>query len=314
MKYGIREICDVVLRAKSAMKLGTKQFYKGEPVLYFDTLKTSSLEGSSTTVYAQGGRGNARLLAWDGEKTTTFTMEDALISPEGLMILAGANLLDSTEMSKGIIQHMTKQVNKEDVTVAEGGKSLTIKFEEYEPYVDDIKAQDSIYVMLMKEGQIVSEPYIGTYAEGAITVADIAEGSRDVGAYTVATAVEDGDFDAVMVDFYAQVKKEGAVQIEITADSFGSNFYLEASTLFRNELGQDIPAEFVIPNCKVQSNFNFSMASSGDPSTFTFTIDCFPDYTRWDKTHKVLAAIQLIPDVADDEQYRKATDADAANG
>lgn len=33
--------------------------------MYFDTLKTSSMEGAATTVYAQGGRGNARLVAWD---------------------------------------------------------------------------------------------------------------------------------------------------------------------------------------------------------------------------------------------------------
>jgi hypothetical protein len=39
------------------------------------------------------------------------------------------------------------------------------------------------------------------------------------------------------------------------------------------------------------------MASTGDPSTFTFTMDAFPDYTRFDKTKKVLAAVQII-DVA----------------
>ena len=83
MKFGVREICDVVLRAKSAQKIGNKIFYKNEPVIYFDTLKTSSMEGAATTVYAQGGRGNARLVAWEGERTVTFTMEDALISPEG---------------------------------------------------------------------------------------------------------------------------------------------------------------------------------------------------------------------------------------
>ena len=55
-----------------------------------------------------------------------------------------------------------------------------------------------------------------------------------------------------------------------------------------------MPAEFVIPNCKVQSNFTFTMASSGDPSTFTFTMDAFPDYTRWDKKKKVYAAIQVL--------------------
>lgn len=65
MKYGIREICEVVLKAKGKQVVGNKTFYADEPVLYFDSLKTSSLEGAATTVYAQGGRGNSRLMAWD---------------------------------------------------------------------------------------------------------------------------------------------------------------------------------------------------------------------------------------------------------
>ena len=34
-------------------------------MLYIDTAKTSSLEGAATTVYAQGGKGNPRLIAWE---------------------------------------------------------------------------------------------------------------------------------------------------------------------------------------------------------------------------------------------------------
>lgn len=66
MKFGVRECCDVVLRVKARQRIGNKIFYKNEPVIYFDTLKTSSMEGASTTVYAQGGRGNPRLIAWEG--------------------------------------------------------------------------------------------------------------------------------------------------------------------------------------------------------------------------------------------------------
>lgn len=64
-RLGMREICDVVLKAKAAQKVGNRVFYKHEPVIYFDTLKTTTLEGAATTVYATGGRGNSRLIAWD---------------------------------------------------------------------------------------------------------------------------------------------------------------------------------------------------------------------------------------------------------
>ena len=50
------------------------------------------------------------------------------------------------------------------------------------------------------------------------------------------------------------------------------------------------------------------MASSGDPSTFTFTMDAFPDYTRFDKEEKVFASIQIIEDSIDEMgEYRKST-------
>jgi hypothetical protein len=118
MKFGIREICDVVLRAKTATTIGNKSFAAHEPVIYFDNLKTSTMEGAATTVYAQGGRGNSRLVAWEGERTVTFTMEDALISEMGLAVLTGAGLMDSTTANgKSINVHTTtRQAVQKDLS------------------------------------------------------------------------------------------------------------------------------------------------------------------------------------------------------
>ena len=41
------------------------------------------------------------------------------------------------------------------------------------------------------------------------------------------------------------------------------------------------------------------MASSGDPSTFTFTVDAFPGYVNGDMTKKVMATIQVISEEED---------------
>lgn len=91
------------------MTLGNRTFYKNEPVIYFDTLRTSTLEGASTTVFAQGGRGYARLIAWDGERTITFTMEDALLSPESFSVLSGAGLIEASA-DEPIYVHQTSQI------------------------------------------------------------------------------------------------------------------------------------------------------------------------------------------------------------
>lgn len=330
MKFGVREICDVVLKAKAAQKIGNKVFYAGEPVIYFDTLKTSSMEGAATTVYAQGGRGNARLVAWEGERTVTFTMEDALISPEGFMILSGAGLIEATE-DKPIYQHMTETIDASGIIGPddEGGAASELKIHLSElPHMPADKSGDYAYVMLMRNGEIVSEPYIPEHGEAdgedAVIEKDPKEGywitvkAHPVNHNDETAAGENhhladyaitGEFpayDSVLVDYYV-ARKGNASQIEITADKFGGNYYLEAATLFRDQNGVDMPAEFIIPNCKIQSNFTFTMASSGDPSTFTFTMDAFPDYTRFDKSKKVLAAIQIIKEAGSQSLYRHST-------
>ena len=132
MKFGVREICDVVLKAKAPQKIGNKLFYANEPVLYFDTLKTSTMEGAATTVYAQGGRGNARLVAWEGERTVTFTMEDALISPEGFMILSGAGLVEASA-GKPIYQHVTERVDRASMTVSDTALQIPVSKMPYLP-------------------------------------------------------------------------------------------------------------------------------------------------------------------------------------
>ena len=49
MKFGVREICDVVFKAKADVTIGSMKFKKGQPVLYIESAKTSTLEGAATT-------------------------------------------------------------------------------------------------------------------------------------------------------------------------------------------------------------------------------------------------------------------------
>jgi len=69
--------------------------------------------------------------------------------------------------------------------------------------------------------------------------------------------------DTVRIDCYT-VHGGGAQELEISANEFAGYYYIEMDTLFREEAtGQDLPAQFVIPRGKIQSNFTFTMANSG---------------------------------------------------
>ena len=85
-KYAIKEVADVMfyeLDSKGA---------PSAPVLYLDTLKTSTLSQSSEVVDARGGKGNVKILSWDTNKELTIEMEDAVYSAKSLGIMFGGDM------------------------------------------------------------------------------------------------------------------------------------------------------------------------------------------------------------------------------
>lgn len=289
MRYGVREICNVFVKAKvNGQKVGNKTYKAGQPVCHFDSLKTSTVEGAATTVYATGGRGNPRLMSWDGERTLTFTMEDALISEVGIALLTGAGLIDASA-SKPLYQHITLTGS-----VSTDGKTITLNDadEVTNMFMDKDVSDYPVYLASLDSEGSVTGDFVkveGTYSAGKITVTKFTD-SNDKEVTTIKDCI-------CLVDCY-QKKESGLSQIDIEPGKFGGNYYFEAETLFRTGDGSDVAAEFIIPNGKIQSNFTFSMASSGDPSTFTFTVDAFPGVTKSDPTKKVLACIQMATSTA----------------
>lgn len=273
MKFGVREICDVVFKAKADTRIGSTLFKKGQPVLFIDSAKTSTVEGAATTVYAQGGKGNTRLIAWEGEKTLTFTVEDALLSPIGFSILSGAGLFKAEGEEVHVHKTATAYID------AAGKIDLADILGEEET----IDATAPVNVVVLEGGDIVNAPI-----EGLTVAADgkALEGAQVTGA-------------SAFVDFYIVKKSANVSELQIDAEHFAGYYYVEASTLFRRQSdGVDMPAEITLPNVKIQSNFTFSMASTGDPSTFTFTMDAFPGYTMFDNKKKVLCVMQVVEDAA----------------
>lgn len=282
MKFGVREIANVVFKAKADTTIGTSTFKAGQPVLYIDSATTSTIEGAATTVYAQGGRGNTRLIAWEGEKTLTFTVEDALLSPIGFSILSGAGLFKDEE--KQVHVHVTSQAYVSDTGVIDLTDALETE--------EEIDATAPVFVMV-------------TEADGSITGDLITNLTTSGKTLTNADAKYHGQ--TVFVDFYVVKDSADVSELQIDAEHFAGNYYVEASTLFRRESdGVDMPAEITLPNVKIQSNFTFNMAATGDPSTFSFTMDAFPGYTMFDRTKKVLCVIQIVEDAKAGTDIRKS--------
>ena len=313
MKFGVREICDVTFKATAEnQKVGTKTFKKYQPVFTIDTAQTSNMEQASTTVYAQGGKGYNRLIAWEGEKTLTFTVTDALMSPMGLAVLTGAGLINADEKNT-VHVHVTIDAN-----VKEGVATI-----DYDTLADEIGIRDGsaisvcadaktkVYGTLIDgsgsgydwyENVSIASPSATTTSAGTegdiIDTVKIAKGgvlTLNVNKMENLKATIDSSINGtVKFDFYVALQS-GATEITIEPGDFGGYFYVEADTLYRREdTGEDMAATLTFPRVKVQSAFTFTMAASGDPSTFDFTMDAFPGYTQFDHTKKVCVTMAIV--------------------
>ena len=299
-RFGSREICDVTFKAsQEGQKIGTKNFHKGQPVFVIDTATASSMEQATTTVYAQGGKGYNRLIAWEGEKTVTFNITDALISPLGLAMLTGAGLADANEKALKHI-HMTI-----DLALDAAGEA-TLDLDQ----LNDELGITADALNLCYEAKF--KPY-ATVLDGNGAIVDWVD-ANDITITSTGTAVFDGTLlidatnaakvavagianQTIKLDFYLAMS-EKATQVTIAPDSFGGTFYVEADTLYRNQNGQDMAATLTFPKAKIQSGFTLSMSPTGDPSTFDFVMDAMPGYTYFDSTKKVVCDIMIVGDDA----------------
>ena len=316
MKFGVRECANIVFRAKTPTNIGKYKFKAGQPVLYIDTATTSTVEQAATTVYAQGGKGNVRLISWEGEKTLTFTVEDALLSPISLAMLSGADLFQGSETVKKVHFHTTSTATLKISGTGDDQKGIIDLSSVLGEKETLCPTNDSpIYVIItdntgdltgeMIEGSTVE---VGKLVEGAFvkgTENDICQviqltkpASTGLQSWAgTAKTFQDKEEVTVFVDYYLDKTATAVDELQIAADNFAGNYYVEADTLFRRKSdGVDMPANLTFPNVKIQSNFTFSLSGTGDPSTFTFTMDALPGYTYFDKSREVLCVIQVIED------------------
>ena len=308
MRFGVREIANVTFRPLAALDIGKQHFSAWQPCLYIDTATASNMEVATTTVYAQGGRGNARLIAWEGEKTATFTVTDALLSPISFSMLSGAGVIDEDAGEK--IVHLTV-----DGMINSAGTKIIVKKEDVNGYTlvasnpgtgetDQSGKGLNVYGMVLDaNGQIVD--YLGELE--IVQPTSKQDDTKDWEISLNGTSTKYKDYTC-RIDCYAKVAAP-VTTLTIDAENFGGTFYIEAETLFRDEAtGHDFPATFIIPKGKIAGNFTFNMAATGDPSTFDFQIDCTVGRVRTlPQSTKVLYAIDIVDNISEGSHVETAT-------
>jgi len=226
-KFAIKEVADVTFF----------DIETGKPVIFFDTLKVSTIENESETAEARGGKGNGTLVTWNYGRTATLTMQDALLSMDSLSLLAGNEVVTTGFTLSG----------REKVTVPVGGE-ITLQ---------NVPTTGKVISIYKTVGGVLTEEVVIDRTIVARTGAKI-------------TGLTAGDVVSVFYEYDAPV---GAQMVKFTSDAFPGTYRVVGDTIARDQAtGKDKVAQFLIPKASLQSGFSLSLDVE-NPAVFDFNLN-----------------------------------------
>ncbi|WP_135554516.1 hypothetical protein [Paenibacillus cymbidii] len=220
----------------------------GKARVQLQNLKTSGLENSAETVYARGGRGNAKIVGFSSNREGKVKLQDALITNEALAMLTSNNVAIA---SANIYQ-------RDELVVSSDAAAL--KF-------TPAAAGSLISVYKLNPD--------GTHgSELAYTASAAASGKYTVTGKTLGFFADEIADGAKVVAYYKTETDEDASTITVSSDKFAGSFKVVLDCLVRDAYTkQDYAAQIVINNAKLLDSFKFSMASTGDPTMLDLELD-----------------------------------------
>lgn len=270
-KYGIKEVANVYFEAlDDDLAAGV---YKGDIVLFLDTLKVSTIETTGENTAAQGGWGNPKLIQWDYGKEINITLEDALMSLESLRFMLGGAIKKPATTAPVVVRHTEEVVCGDNGVVPKPKDHLTgVELTPTATYGHPIRL---INLTTGTRTQLVVEAADGAAITISGTKAINFKNPKMIGAEPVASAK--GDHVRI---FWEEVLKgaesetESAVEVTISPDTFPGTYKVVGDTFMRSEkTGKDEPFQFIINKAKVQSNVTLTLQAEGDPTTFEMTLN-----------------------------------------
>lgn len=271
-QFGIKEVADVQFIAlEDNERLGVEA---GDIVLFLDTLKISTLETTAEQSEARGGRGNPALIIWDYGREINVTLQDALFTPESLLVMTGG--------AKKISGSGTPVTIAKTAIISAVGNLPVGKYKWLDTATGIRGAVPAVYnASADTEVKAGKTYYTRTGTEGSYVYAAVASPTGNPSTssyYELASGTGAPAAFPVRVFYDEEVTTaDAAYEVTIDATNFPGTYKIVGDTVVRNRNGKDAPFQFVIPKAKMGSEVTFTMEAEGDPSVFDMNLRVLRD-------------------------------------
>lgn len=222
-----REVCDLIFVDYSTKK----------PFLNLDFANVTTTELTGESVFAYGGKGHPKRVAFSGERGGTITIETQIQTVKLWQMITG-----------GEVSKTAKFMVREELIVSGSGSTVTLSAAPVAGTIVIYKAEDDC----------------GT--ELAIT--------SDSTAITLTSPLSDGD---KVIAYYIKEVSNGVQRINIKSTSFPKNFIVYGDTIMKTEDDEVLPYKLTAYKVAPQSNMSLSFSNNGDPGSITITCDLLCD-------------------------------------
>ena len=286
--FGIKELYEVVLRAKTPLQFGNRQIEIGEPVLYFENINISVLNERSTPIMARGGWANLPRVIWEDRSEVQFSLVEGVMSSIGMSMLLSANVTSEAQQDTPLL-----------IPKREGPFTLTTRI------INDTEYNNILYI----ENKPILYPqkkiFIFEYARDVVQkkvygkILDI----EDPLNRTCMAIYEDKDLQVeadnskeYLVDYYYEYGDKALIYT-VQKERFNGLFTLEGKFYSKDENeGLNYTNLIYMPKVRIVSDINLRLGERADPTVSTFNIIGLPENTINNKNGLILEITRLNSD------------------
>ena len=245
-KYAAVTVCDVTLY----------DLITHYPVMYFDTLQVTSIDGSTEVTEIQGGKGNPILASISHSKNIDVQFDDAIMTMSSLAVLTGGELEVAHNGNK------ITMTNTEIIQLNAGG---TITLSEVP------KAGSYVYIGKMVDGVVSTVTRTTDPVDGESNTFSASDFYR----FTGGKQPVEGDY-RVFYEYELgapseDIKNRNLSELTVLADKFAGTYRFIGDTLLFNQYtGMNDIFQIEIPKLKLDGSFSFSLNAATEAVVFSF--------------------------------------------
>ena len=291
--FGIKELYEVVLRAKNPMRFGDRYLEADEPVLYFENITMSVLSEKDSPVMARGGWSNMPRVIWEDRSEVQFSLSEGVMSSISMGILLSANVTSTSQDEPLLVHKKEGPFEYLDNMSYVLDETDTNEEQRYVPKIhllnEPVKANIKKSFIFEYNRDVCQKKIYGR------------QSGKDIFLYEDKELTQPADINKkYIIDYYYEYTNEALIYT-VQKERFNGLFTLEGKFYSKDENdGLDYTNLIYMPKVRVVSDINLRLGERADPSMSAFNIIGLPENVGGNKKSMILEITRLSEDIDSD--------------